>query len=184
MKLYLVRHAKPDVPEGVCYGSTDLPVLADCQRSALDQLVEVLPKRVPVYSSPLQRCRTLAADLARELDAGEPVFDARLVEMDFGAWEMHTWDRIPREEIDAWAAQLPVYRPGGGESLGAVARRVQAFQEDLRAMQLPAAIVIGHAGPIRLMLAGLHCATPEEIVARAAQAADKIPFGNAITINC
>lgn len=184
MRLYLVRHAQPDVPEGVCYGSTDLAVVADHQRHVMTQLVAALPARVPVFSSTLQRCRTLAIDLARELDVDDPVLDARLAEMDFGAWEMRAWSAIPREEIDAWAADLEGYRPGGGESLLAVARRVRAFHEDLRARRLAAAIVIGHAGTIRLLLAGLQCATPEEMVARAAQTANKLAYGELITVDC
>jgi alpha-ribazole phosphatase len=184
MRLYLVRHAQPDVPEGVCYGSTDLPVRAGSQQRALAHLVEILPRRTPIFSSPLQRCRALADALSRKLDAAEPALDARLVEMDFGAWEMNAWDDIPREEVDAWVADLIGYRPGGGESLGDVARRVRAFQEDLCAMHLPAAIIVGHAGPIRLLLAGLQCATPEEMAARAAETANKIPYGEVIKASC
>ena len=43
--------------------------------------------------------------------------DARLVELDFGSWEMHHWDTIPRAQIDAWAADVALYRPGDGESV-------------------------------------------------------------------
>ncbi|HYD62255.1 MAG TPA: histidine phosphatase family protein [Noviherbaspirillum sp.] len=184
MRLYLVRHAQPDVSEGVCYGSTDLPVRSDSQQRALAHLANALPKQIPIFSSPLQRCRTLAVALSHELGADFPALDARLVEMDFGAWEMRAWSEIPREEVDAWAADLQAYRPGGGENLYEVARRVQAFHEDLRARRLPAAIVVGHAGTIRLLLAGIQCTTPEEMVARAAQTANKIPYGEVATVNC
>ena len=44
-------------------------------------------------------------------------FDARLAELDFGHWEMQSWDGIPRAEVDAWAADVAHYRPGGGESV-------------------------------------------------------------------
>lgn len=184
MRLYLVRHAQPDVPEGTCYGRSDLPTVAEHQRHIIVQLATSLPARVPIFSSHLQRCRTLAVDLACSLDAGEPTIDQRLAEMDFGAWEMKAWSAIQREEIDAWSADLEGYRPGGGESLLDVARRVRAFHDDLRRKELPAAIVIGHAGTIRLLLAGLQSETAEAMVALAAQTANRIAYGELITVDC
>lgn len=184
MRLYLIRHPRPDVPDGVCYGSTDLPILAGHQQPVLAQLISALPSRVPVFSSPLRRCSALAAELACALDAGQPIFDARLAEMDFGTWEMNAWSAIPRMEIDAWAADLKAYRPGGGECLLEVARRVRSFHEELQAAKLNRAIVIGHAGTIRMLLVALRCTSLEEMVDLAAQTANQIAYGELIAINC
>ena len=46
--------------------------------------------------------------------------------MDFGAWEGVAWHDISRAHVDAWAADLPHYAPGGGESLASMLQRVQA----------------------------------------------------------
>lgn len=184
MRLYLVRHARPAVPDGMCYGSTDLTVLDDHQQQVLTQLLAALPAHVPVFSSPLQRCRILATTLARELDTGQPILDVRLVEMDFGTWEMNAWSTIPREEIDAWAADLTAYRPGGGENLLDVARRVRSFHADLIAQALDEAIVVAHAGTIRLLLAILQSDSLEEMVSIAAQTPNSIGYGQLATIDC
>lgn len=69
--------------------------------------------------------------------------------MDFGAWELCSWPDVARAEVDAWAADLLDYRPGGGETVREVARRVQSFLDELQ----HDAIVVCHAGTMRLMAA-------------------------------
>lgn len=182
MRLYLIRHARPVVQDGICYGSTDLPVVEEHQGQVLVQLVPCLPAGAEVFSSPLRRCRHLASRLARK--AGEPVFDARLAEMDFGTWEMQAWNDIPRAEVDAWAADLPHYRPGGGECLIDVARRVRTFHNELRVRRMDAAIVVAHAGTIRLLHAATQCNSPEEMVAIAARTPNRIAYGELVTVDC
>lgn len=181
MRLYLIRHARPVVQDGVCYGSTDLPVEEEHQSQVLVQLVPALPAGADVFSSPLRRCRHLASILAR--DAGGPIFDARLAEMDFGTWEMQAWNDIPRTEVDAWAADLPRYRPGGGECLLDVATRVRAFLAELRVRQMDAAIVVAHAGTIRLLNAATKCNSAKEMVAIAARTPNRIAYGELVTVD-
>ncbi|GGZ11344.1 histidine phosphatase family protein [Pseudoduganella plicata] len=163
MELLLVRHPRPLVDTGICYGSSDLAV-------AQDELTRVhaslrLP-HAPVFSSPLQRCAALARLLSADV-----AFDANLAEMDFGAWEGRAWDDIPRREVDAWAADLLRYRPGGGENVFEVARRVACAMDTIRHHGTGTAIVICHAGTIRLMTA-LASGTP---LAQAALAAAATP---------
>lgn len=181
-RLYLIRHARPAVSNGTCYGSTDLPVDETHQEQVLTHLLSVLPARAPVFCSPLRRCRGLAAGLARVLADGESLVDARLAEMDFGAWEMQAWDVIPRPEIDAWAADLPAYRPGGGESLLEVAGRVRSFYDDLRKGRHEHAVIVAHAGTIRLLLAAAQAGSTEEMVAIAAARPNRIGYGELTTI--
>lgn len=148
MRLHLVRHLAPLVAPGVCYGRTDLPTDPAAQVLALPALRAALPAAAPLYSSPLQRCAVLADAL------GSPVtLDARLAELDFGAWEMQAWDGIARAAIDAWAADVAGYRPGGGDSVADMAARIDAFYADIMAAKLQEAIVVCHAGTIRLLTA-------------------------------
>ncbi|MBQ5950215.1 alpha-ribazole phosphatase family protein [Massilia sp. ST3] len=177
MRLYLVRHPQPEAPPGICYGSTDLPAIESGIAAALDALTLHGLRELPIFSSPLQRC----ADLARRLSP-TPVFDTRLAEMDFGAWEMRSWDDIPRAEVDAWSADLLHYRPGGGESVLDVAERVADFLHALRAAGPEQTLLICHAGTIRL-LASLHQGGGlEEAALRAAQAAHRIAYGELIVL--
>jgi len=175
MQLILVRHPQPEVAPGLCYGSADVSTSIEAITQVATALRAAgLPGRLPVYASPLARCATLAAAL------DVPVtFDARLAEMDFGAWEMRAWDAIPRAEVDAWAADLLHYRPGGGENVLEVARRVAAFRQALRH---PAALVICHAGTIRL-LSALHLGgSIEQAALRAAASAHRIGYGEVIVL--
>jgi alpha-ribazole phosphatase len=149
MRLILVRHPRTLAAPGVCYGSSDIGVAPDELARVAAQLAASLPAGAPLFSSPLRRC----AELAVRLGHAAPAFDARLAEMDFGAWELQPWDTIARAEIDAWAADPVAYRPGGGESVLQVARRVQAFCDDLRGQPFERAIVVCHAGTMRLISA-------------------------------
>jgi alpha-ribazole phosphatase len=179
MQLILVRHPQPLVAPGICYGRTDLAVAQEQMALALATLTCTLPRGLPLYSSPLRRCAGLAAQLAPRLQSLAPLLDDRIAEMDFGAWEMRQWDAIPRADIDAWAADLPNYRPGGAESVLQMANRIAAFHADLQ-RQLGvngSAIVICHAGAMRLLSACHDGLAPLEMAVQAAQTPHQIPYG-------
>lgn len=143
MRLYLIRHLRPQIEPGICYGRLDIPAAIDAAQ--IGQIVARLPPGLPLFASPLRRCRDLALRLHPQ-----PVFDLRLAEMDFGAWEGRRWDDIPRDELDAWAADVAGYAPPGGESPRAVQRRALEF---VASLAVPEAIVVTHAGVIRCLLA-------------------------------
>jgi len=179
MRLHLVRHLAPLVGPGICYGRTDLAVDPHTEAAALPALRQALPVGVPIYSSPLQRC----ASLARRLGADVRI-DARLVELDFGAWEMRRWDQIARSEIDAWAADVAHYRPGGGDSVIGMAHRIDAFYNTLLAGERGDAIVICHAGSMRLLAARQRGLDPEAMARAAAERPHAIAYGEVLTIDC
>jgi alpha-ribazole phosphatase len=178
MELILVRHPQPDVAPGICYGRSDVPASPAVIAAVAQHLRNAgLPGALPIYASPLKRC----ADLATQLDTSV-TFDARLAEMDFGAWEMRPWDDIPRAEVDAWSADLLHYRPGGGENVMDVARRVAAFFANLRQAGHARVLLVCHAGSMRL-LAALHAGGSVEAAAlRAASEAHRIDYGGIIVL--
>ena len=146
MGLILVRHTRPDVVAGLCYGQTDLDV-ADTFADEAAAVLAALPEVRGVVSSPLRRCRVLAQRIADA--AGLPLdIDERLQEIDFGAWEGRQWAELPKREIDAWAQDFLNARPHGGESVPMLRSRVGAALADLSARNEPIAIVT-HAGVIR-----------------------------------
>jgi alpha-ribazole phosphatase len=130
----------------------------------------------------LQRCAGLADRLADRLANPPPRFDARLAEIDFGSWEMLNWCDIARSEIDAWAADPIDYHPGGGESVLQVAARVRDFQQDLQRQQFAQAIVLCHAGTVRLLCAMQHGGSLRDCARRAASAPHSIAYGTMLTI--
>lgn len=174
LTIYLVRHLAPVVDAGVCYGRTDLAVNADPQ--ALTSLRAQLPVDAPVYSSPLQRCAVLAQALFGE----RVIIDERLQEFDFGTWEMRRWDDIARAEVDAWAADLAHYQPGGGDSVLAMAQRVSAFAASLPAQGT--AVIICHAGVIRLMRAYWQGLDARQMAQQAAAQPHAIAYGEVVRL--
>jgi alpha-ribazole phosphatase len=179
MQLYLVRHPHPLVGPGLCYGRTDLPVAPAETARVGAALSASLPSGVPLFSSPLRRC----ADLARALRGGAaPACDARLAELDFGNWEMQPWERIARADIDAWAADMVHYRPGGGESVLQMAERVSAFHADIAASAQPRAIIVCHAGTMRLLAECRRGATPLQMAQRATAHPHQIAYGGLLIL--
>jgi alpha-ribazole phosphatase len=181
VQLILVRHPQPQIAPGVCYGRSDLAVAPEHLAHTLAALSATLPRGLPIYSSPLQRCATLAAQLAAPLQSPPPMLDARIAEIDFGDWELRHWDDIPRADIDAWAADLVHYHPGGGESVLQMAGRIAAFHADLQRQQQDA-IVICHAGAMRLMLACHAGLTPADMALQAARNPHQIAYGATLTL--
>ncbi|KMY85358.1 Alpha-ribazole-5'-phosphate phosphatase [Candidatus Paraburkholderia calva] len=158
MDLVLIRHPEVDVAPGVCYGRSDVPLLRDANESARDVRRRLDTLGVPAsvagwHASPLRRCESVA----RALTGDVPVhIDARLAELDFGAWEGRAWDGIERALIDAWAADIEHARLHGGESLAQFAVRLTAWLDDTLAHADVASVhVIAHAGAMRVLTAHL-----------------------------
>ena len=183
MRLYLIRHPQPVVASGVCYGSSDLPVNDEECARVCDALLPQLPRETPLFSSPLRRCAELAELLVNTLGNEPPKYDPRLVEMHFGQWEMQSWQALPRAEIDAWANDLAYYRPGNGENVVQVAQRVHAFADQLLTLQLPQAIIVAHAGTMRLLDAWQAGASLEQTALRAAQTENRVGYGELLIID-
>lgn len=131
-RLWLVRHARPLIGAGICYGRLDVEADAQATRDAAQALHAALPLDCRLLHSPLQRCAQLATAL-QTLRPGQPSTpDPRLQEMDFGTWEGQAWDALDAAAIGAWAADLAHCAPGGGETLAAMLERVdQALREAL-----------------------------------------------------
>lgn len=142
MQVFLIRHPRPVIEAGICYGRLDVD--CDDPRTVADELRSRLPDGVPLFSSPLQR----ALKLARELSPAVRV-DRRLSEIDFGAWEGRRWDDIARGEIDAWAADVLSFAPPGGESVAALQARVLDFAASL---DHESVAIVTHAGVMRVLL--------------------------------
>ncbi|MFP7571440.1 histidine phosphatase family protein [Marivita sp. S2033] len=168
MALTLVRHTTPAVAAGTCYGRTDL-ALADSFEDEADRVLQTLPSATVVLTSPLQRCTRLARRISDHAEL-ELRPSSGWIEMDFGAWEGVPWADIPRDSLDAWAADFDHFNDHGGESVAMLERRVRAA---LTAAP-PNAIVVTHAGCIKAACAiyGLHQGWNTETV-----------FGGSVTLD-
>ena len=141
--MIFLRHPTPDVPQGMCYGQTDLDI-AEIGHTQIEKALQVTPKVGKLLASPALRCRKLALKLA-ERDGVEVTFDERLWEMHMGEFEGKLWDEIDRKETAEWFADPFNNRTPGGESFADVQKRVL---EALSSADLETGIVC-HAGVIR-----------------------------------
>lgn len=148
MRLWLVRHARPLVAPGVCYGALDVAADAPATQEAAEALAAELPHGLTVHTSPLQRCEQLTQVLRGLRPDFTFKIDARLVEMDFGTWEGRRWDAIARSELDSWTGAFATWRCGGAECADRFMARVAAVWDEARALDQPT-VWITHAGVIR-----------------------------------
>jgi alpha-ribazole phosphatase len=149
--VWLVRHAQPLIPAGVCYGITDMAADDEATRTAAAVVAAQLAPNTRVLSSPLRRCMQLTGELLRLRPDLRATSDSRLVEMDFGSWEGWRWEDIPKAAIDQWTAQFGTHRFGGRESVQELMVRVGAAWAESRADSQPTAWIT-HAGVIRAAL--------------------------------
>ena len=141
---------------GICYGRTDVPLAASAELD-IQRVIATLPSFDRVYSSPAQRCTKLAQALAQR-DGSEPILDAALSELNFGAWEQLPWSAIPREHSDPWAADTWHRAPPGGETEQALWSRVSTWYATAIAQPvsrgIPAGLrcaVVAHGGSLRVL---------------------------------
>lgn len=151
MDVVLIRHARPEVAPGVCYGALDLALATPISPPAA-RIVATLDGLRPdrLVASPAARARETAAALASGIDID---IEPRLRELDFGQWEGRQWDTIARADLDDWAANLMEARPHGGESAAQVMARVVDWAESLPVADGGCLWVVTHAGPIRMLAA-------------------------------
>ncbi len=150
-ELWLVRHARPRVADGVCYGATDLAADPQATAACAHQLAQILPSAAPVWTSPLRRCTALADALRLLRPDLDYRCDQRLTEMNFGCWEGTRWQDIPKVAIDEWTAQFGRWRFGGRESVQELMDRVGAAWRQSCARPGPS-VWITHAGVARAAL--------------------------------
>jgi probable phosphoglycerate mutase len=158
MRILLVRHAATAwTATGQHTGRTDLELSADGEaeaRSTAPLFAEVLGSErtlAAMYTSPLRR----ALRTAELLLGGDPRFtvDAALVEFDYGRFE-----GLTPAQIQARAPGWSLWKDGcpEGESLEAVAARVDGFVARIRAQHPRQTIcVVSHGHLLRALAARL-----------------------------
>lgn len=145
MEIYLIRHTSVDVPMGICYGQADVPL-----KKSFKQEATVVAKKIKkyrfdkVFVSPLSRCVKLA-DFCGYPDATR---DERILELNFGAWEMRKWNEIDDPRLSDWFNNYFHIPPTGGESFMQQSERVAAFLDEVRKSSAKRIGVFTHAGVI------------------------------------
>lgn len=107
-----------------------------------------------IVSSPLQRCRDTAQTVGSAVNLPVQTAD-NLREMDFGAWEGHTFDEAHQRDPELhseWLEDTSI-APPGGESQQALHRRVlKARRALVDEYSGKTVLVVSHVGPIKDLL--------------------------------
>jgi alpha-ribazole phosphatase len=143
MKIKLIRHTSVDVPKGICYGQTDVPLKDTFQEEAAVTRKHIATEDFDeVFTSPLSRCTKLADY------CGYPgaIRDDRLKELDFGEWEMQRFDRIADPRMQAWFDDYLNVPATGGESFMMQLQRVSSFLDEMKRQGYGHIAVFAHGG--------------------------------------
>lgn len=151
MEVYLIRHTRPQIKKGICYGQSDVPLVASFPSEARRLLKKLSSDIDIVYTSPVSRCMRLANLIPSE----KLVVDERLRELHFGDWEMKEWNAISQMQLDRWMKNFVEIKVPGGESYLDLNKRVNDFITSLRQKSYKRVAVVTHAGVIRCFAANL-----------------------------
>lgn len=174
MEIILIRHTSVDVPQGTCYGQTDVPLKGSFEEEAA-VTKEKLESYGPVdhaYTSPLSRC----TQLAEFCGYGDAERDRRILEINFGEWEMKLFDEIDDPHLQEWYADHIHVPVTGGESFMMQYRRVSEFLEELKTKPFSRVAVFAHGGVLVSALIYAGHVRPEDAFASLP------PYGGVIKI--
>lgn len=157
--LYFVRHGETDWNLAKRYqGQRDIPLNATGRAQAarngrvLAQILAADAAILDYVASPLCRASETMEIIRRELALAPDDYrtDDRLKEIHYGHWEGLLWDAA--SEIDpsgfaARAADTWNWQPDGGESLGAVSRRVESLLSEISR----SSVIVAHGGVSRVL---------------------------------
>ncbi len=166
LRLYLLRHGETVANREHRYMGSSESSLTESgelqQQHALLTLKNVNASYI--YTSPRQRCLSLAQKLAQGSNAATCI-DKRVAEYHFGIFELMTWQEAKNlhpEVFKQWQ-QSPQYALPKGESRANFEHRVFSFSEAIvKGCQAGDVIIVTHAGVIRLMLTYLLKMNAEE----------------------
>ncbi|TDE53670.1 alpha-ribazole phosphatase [Flavobacterium sp. GT3P67] len=176
MEVYLVRHTETVCEKGICYGQSDVKIMEPYD-AVFYSVLSQLPQDAILYSSPLLRCVLLANYIKDNSEIAVINEDFRLMEMNFGDWEMKNWDVIPPDDFTPWMTDFVNVRVPNGESFTDLHDRVVDFiNNELHATNSKPVIIVAHAGVIRSFL----CKISDISLKDAFQ--NKVDFGAVIKI--
>ena len=152
MEVYLVRHTETICEKGVCYGQSDVAI-AEPFDLVFENTISQLPEEAIIFSSPLRRCSILAKHIQKRIKTISYQEDKRLMEMNFGDWEMKNWNDILPEQLNPWMEDFVNIPASNGESFVELYTRVAQFLSDQISEEIKQTIIIvSHAGVIRSIL--------------------------------
>ena len=160
MEVYLIRHTSVDVPAGVCYGQSDVPLRLtfESEAAACREQLQSLAPFDAVFTSPLSRCVRLATFCGYPDAVREP----RIMEINFGQWEMKRFDEIQDPRLQEWFADYLHVAATDGESFEMQYHRVSSFLDELKQQPWQRVALFAHGGVLISAQIYAGVLTPEE----------------------
>ncbi len=155
-RLFLIRHGQTAWNKKKRYqGQTNISLTQEGRKQAQAIANAFKETRIDLlFSSSLKRARQTALIISKKMGT-KPVWDPRLQELSFGAWEGQTAKELSGKKDPAFLkwSQGRFVTPPGGESLASLRKRIRAFIKDFVEPAKDKHIaVVSHAGPIKVMI--------------------------------
>lgn len=149
-----IRHTSLQVTPDLCYGQSDIQV-SDTFSEEADVVYQALREHHydAVFTSPLSRAEKLCVHCGYDQIA---VRDSRVMERNFGEWEMKTWAEV--DDLIAGHSNNSLYLdhlgqiiPPGGETVEDFFRRLTDFLYSVQFERYRRVAVFCHGGVINSM---------------------------------
>ena len=144
--IYIIRHGQTEKNKAnVLQGRSDVPLNEAGVRQAEEAAKWFAEQGIAfdaVYSSPLTRARRLAAYCGYP----DPVIENRVLEVNYGKWEMTSFIDDPDPAMLEWYRDWKNVRPPGGESFRDAFIRLSGFIEELKSSGMERVAVFCHGG--------------------------------------
>ena len=162
-RVLLLRHgAAEGSKEGLFYGGTDAPLLAEGEaqvREAVSRVEDwLMESETVLYASSLARSLKTAEILSEAMELGlKPAIEPGIAELHLGDWEGETHASLTEKEPERLAAHYRNFvhskPPGGGESVADLAARVLPAYRGICAGEKEKNVIIcAHAAVNRVIL--------------------------------
>lgn len=143
MQVHIIRHTAVDVPQGMCYGQTDVPL-----RNTFQQEAQIVKEQIQtlsfeqVFTSPLSRCTRLATYCGYP----DATRDDRLKELNFGQWEWTLLYENQSPQARYWFDHQLTEPTPGGESIMQLKERFLHFIDEKKQQGLQRIALFAHGG--------------------------------------
>jgi alpha-ribazole phosphatase/probable phosphoglycerate mutase len=154
MKIYLTRHGQTRYnKDKLMQGLTDEPLneTGIKQAMAAREFVKDI-KFDAVYASPLDRAVTTASIIG-SVDKNEVIKDERIIEVDFGEYELLPYAHLGFAMTAYWLLPelIPEPKNKGVEGIKSMVERSSSFLSELEKMPYENVLVVCHGGIIRAL---------------------------------
>lgn len=152
MKVYVARHGQTKYNKTkLMQGLTDEP-LNEIGLSQAKQARESIGdmKFDAVYASTLFRAQQTAS-IVGNVKPEEIIVDERIIEFDFGPYELKKYGRLGLKMTLYWLLPEVFPCPKGVESISVARKRVESFFEDLKKTDYENVLIVCHGGIIRVI---------------------------------